>query len=165
MLRRIPDTELATYDVTATPDLIALSVLALDLEPPSIGGWDAYLAGRGIEVTVDDIGRSAIRRADARQLFDERREGQARQREATAQNDARLEKQRLAQLRPGVPADAIPDGVTPAAAMLQAGKDAAEPRRTSPLHEALAGDAVHCTFAGAVGADPYGGRVQHVELS
>ena len=25
--------------------------------------------------------------------------------------------------------------------------------------------AVHCTFAGAVGADPYGGRVQHVELS
>jgi hypothetical protein len=38
--------------------------------------------------------------------------------------------------RGGVPADLIPDGVSPAAAMLQAAKDA-EPRRQSVLEEAL----------------------------
>jgi hypothetical protein len=37
----------------------------------------------------------------------------------------------------GIPADRIPDGVTPAAAMLQAAKDA-QPRRKSVLEHALA---------------------------
>ena len=27
--------------------LIPISVLALDVDPPSVGGWTAYLAGRG----------------------------------------------------------------------------------------------------------------------
>jgi hypothetical protein len=42
-------------------------------------------------------------------------------------------------VRKGIPADRIPDGVTPAAAMLQAAKDA-QPRRKSVLEHALAND-------------------------
>jgi hypothetical protein len=41
--------------------------------------------------------------------------------------------------RGGVPADRVPDGVSPAAAMLQATRDA-EPRRRSVLEEALANE-------------------------
>ena len=58
--------------------LVPLSVLALDLSAPSVGGWPAYLAGRGIEVVADDLGRDSITRADARRLFTERREAEAR---------------------------------------------------------------------------------------
>jgi hypothetical protein len=46
------------------------------------------------------------------------------------------EAQRQAGLHRGVPWYAIPDGVAPAAAMLQASKDA-QPRRVTPLQEAL----------------------------
>jgi hypothetical protein len=46
--------------VTNPSDLIPLSVLQLDLDPPTVGGWNACLAGRGIAVLVDDIGRPAL---------------------------------------------------------------------------------------------------------
>src|SRR5215217_8154819 len=61
-------------------DLIPLSHLALDLDVPAIG-WAAYLTGRGIEIVLDSVGRKAISSADARQLFDEQRDNEARKRE------------------------------------------------------------------------------------
>jgi hypothetical protein len=117
-------------------DLVPLSVLALDLAAPSVGGWPAYLAGRGIAVVPDDIGRLAVSRDDARRLITERREAEARGREAAERQAVELDRQWRAQLWGGVPADHLPPGVAPAAAMLQAARDA-QPRRTTPLQEAL----------------------------
>jgi hypothetical protein len=45
MLRSTPDTE---HTVHVTDDLgepVPLSVLTLDLDPPNVGGWAAYMAG------------------------------------------------------------------------------------------------------------------------
>ena len=83
-------------------------------------------------------------RETARALFAERAEAERRQREAHERREAELHEQ-AANNRPrgGVPADRVPDGVSPAAAMLQTALDA-EPRRRSVLEEALAnrGDAI-----------------------
>jgi hypothetical protein len=83
MFRNVPNTELTVeltaHDVVDPSELVALSILELDLEPPSSGGWDANLAGRGIPVVDDDIGRKAIYRADARLLITERRDAEQRQ--------------------------------------------------------------------------------------
>jgi hypothetical protein len=125
-----------TWDHDA--DLVPLSHLSLDL-PALVTGWAAYLTGRGIEVVADDIGRDAISRDDVRLLITEQREAEARhaakreavEREAIAQDQARR-----AQIWQGVPADRLPIGVAPAAVMLQASRDA-QPRRTTPLQEAL----------------------------
>ncbi len=102
----------------------------------SIGGWRGYLAGRGITVLVDDIGRSAVTRADARRLITERRESEARQREAAERQAIKADQQWRAQLSGGIPASLIPACVRPAAAMLQAAHDAL-PCRLPPLQEAL----------------------------
>ena len=62
-----------------------------------------------------------------------------RRREAIARNEQRaIEADRLhrSQIWQGVPADSLPVGVAPAAAMLQAARDA-EPRRQTPLEAAL----------------------------
>jgi hypothetical protein len=95
-------------------DLIPLSVLQLDLDPPSVGGWAAYLADRGIAIVLDDIGRAAVSRQDAKMLIAERREAEARQPEAAARRDVELEAQRMRSLRPCVPACAVPEGLSPA---------------------------------------------------
>ena len=94
----------------------------------------AELAGA---VVVDDLGRQCVTHDSARALFAERAEAERRQREAQQRREAGLAEQ-AANNRPrgGVPADRIPDGVLPAAAMLQAARDA-EPRRRSGLEEAL----------------------------
>jgi hypothetical protein len=81
-------------------ELVLLSVLSLDLDAPG-GGWPVYLAGRGIAVVEDDLGRLSIARADARQLFVERREAEVRARELTERQDAEAEARRLASIRPG----------------------------------------------------------------
>ena len=146
MLRNVPDTELATYDGTDTPDLIALSALVgegFGYDSPYIttprDAIDALAGWLGDDVIVDDVGRRCVTRAVARRLFTERAELEQRQRAALQRRDAEFEELAAANRAwGGVPADAIPDGVTPAAAMLQAAKDA-EPRRTTPLHEALVG--------------------------
>src|SRR5215204_3819190 len=113
---------------------IPLSVLALDLPAPG-AGWPMYLAERGVEVQPDDLGRLCISRAAARSLFAEQRQ----QREAADRH--RVEAERLAveadrewraRLSGGIPAGRIPDGVAPAAAMLQAAQDD-RPRRRSVL--------------------------------
>ena len=123
-------------------DLIPISAIALDLaaEPPA-GGWIAYLASRGIPIVLDDLGRDCINRADGRQLFDEKHEAEVRRREAIARNEQRaIEADRLhrSQIWQGVPADSLPVGVAPAAAMLQSAKDA-QPKRESPMEEAFSG--------------------------
>jgi hypothetical protein len=53
-------------------ELVPLSVLELDLPAPG-DGWAAHLAHRGVEIVLDDIGRAAVARSDARMLFAERR--------------------------------------------------------------------------------------------
>jgi hypothetical protein len=123
-------------------DLIPLSVLSLDLEAPSSAGWAAYLTGRGIEVLVDDLGRSAISRVDARQLFDEHREAEARAREVVErQEQAAIERDRAfrAALPTGRHWTDIPAGVSAADVWAQAEKDS-RPKRVSVLQEALAGE-------------------------
>jgi hypothetical protein len=119
--------------------LIPVSHLELDLPAP-VAGWGAALIERGIEVTVDDVGRPAISRADARQLFDEHREAEDRKREVVERQEQRaIEQDRAfrAQLWGGVPADHLPVGATPASVMLAAAKDSL-PRRQTPLQHALA---------------------------
>ena len=98
----------ADHVVVDPPELIPLSVLALDLLAPA--DWSAFLADRGIEIVLDDIGRAAISRSDARRLFDEQRENEARKAEmrAAAEKRAVEADQRFrASLGVGVPASAF----------------------------------------------------------
>jgi hypothetical protein len=117
--------------------LVPLSVLQLDLDTPA-EGWPNFLAARDIEVTLDDIGRMAISRDAARQLLTEKREREAEQArrrklvEAQAVADDQLRRSRIWGGAPAV------EGVSAAALMLQADKDA-QPKRRSVLQEALAG--------------------------
>jgi hypothetical protein len=114
--------------------LIPLSVLRLDLPEPA-QGWAVYLAGFGIATVTDDIGREAISRGNAKMLLDEQREREARRAEILARADAaaiEFDREWRSQLR-GVPADMIPAGMAPAAAMFAAELDshAYQPRRAS----------------------------------
>jgi hypothetical protein len=98
---------------------------------------DALAAQLGDAVVLDSVGRRCVTRATAQQLFSSRADAERRQREAHRRPRVELaEHAALYVHRPGVPADRIPDDVTPAAAMLQAAKDA-EPRRQSVLEHAL----------------------------
>jgi hypothetical protein len=126
---------------TVPTDLIPLSVLALDLPEPPAGGWTAYLVGRGLEVLTDDLGRLAVTRADARRLFDKRREDEARRREvAERQERQAVEADRAfrAALPKGLHWTAIPDGASAAQVWAQAEKDA-RPKRRTVLQDALEG--------------------------
>ena len=125
-------------DVKVPADLVPLSHLELDLAAP-VEGWPSFLAARGVEITLYDIGRMSISRGEARTLLVEQREREARGREKAAEVDrAAIEAYRSwrAGVWGGVPADRMPPGVAPAAVMLQASRDD-RPRRTSPLEEAL----------------------------
>jgi hypothetical protein len=104
-----------------------------------VEGWNVYLAGRGIAVVDDDIGRPAVARADARQLLTEQREAEARGREKAAELERQAveqDRQRRVSIWGGIPADMIPVGVSPAQAMVLAEKDA-RPRRRSVLEDSL----------------------------
>jgi hypothetical protein len=127
MFRGDPVTEPAP-DVVASPpsEPVPLSVLELDLAAPPFG-WLIELDRRHIPIILDDLGRRAISRDDAKMLLAEAAEAEAekaRRRklaEAQAVADDQL---RRAQIWPGVPADHMPPGVPPAAAMLQTARDA-----------------------------------------
>ena len=126
-----------------------------------IGALDAWLApipgvgdpvrengrkssDRGIEIVLDDLGRSCISRADAKTLFIEQREGEARKREMLDRNEQRaIEQDRLrrALIWRGLPAVDLPYGVSASSAMLQAARDA-QPKRMGVLQEALAGESM-----------------------
>jgi hypothetical protein len=100
---------------------------------------DALAVHLGDRVILDDLGRRCIGRDMARELFAERAEAEARREEAQERNEARYAEQAAGNVPRGIPAERIPDGVLPAAAMLQAARDS-EPRRRSVLEDALAND-------------------------
>ena len=125
-------------------DLLPLSLLQLEMDAPD--DWRPYLEARGVAVVVDDVGRDSVSRADARTLLAERRQALAAEREAAARHRERLEHEaeeqdriRRSQIWGGLPAERVPEGVAPAAAMLQMAADA-RPKRTSVLQEALANE-------------------------
>jgi hypothetical protein len=143
----VTDTAEPTRDESSPLEpLISLVELELSLVAP-VEGWPSFLAARDIEITLDDIGRMSIARVDARRLLTEKREREAEQARRRKLAEARAvadDQLRRAQIWQGVPADHMPPGVAPAAAMLQAAYDA-RPRRTSVLQEAL-GNSDSLTF-------------------
>lgn len=124
--------------VVVPDDPVPLSHLSLDVEEPSLG-WPAYLNNRGIPIVLDRIGRSAVSAADAKQLLEEKREREVQVRALHAQQERQFieaDKRFRAQLSPGLPWYALPDGVSPAQAWAAAEKDS-QPRRQSVLEHAL----------------------------
>ena len=119
---------------------IPLSILELDLAAPTLG-WAAGLAEKGVDIVTDDLGRLCVGRADARRLFDEQRENEARAREVMARNEAAAiekDRQRRAQLPKGLAWYDVPVGLSPAMAMIASDPDRDKrPRRTSVLQDAL----------------------------
>ena len=129
MFRTLPDVEQAAARV-AMPESVPLSVLSLDHPEPS-GGWNVYLHERNIPIGEDDLGRPAIARVDARQLFAEQRKAEARRRELLARADEaaiEYDRQRRASIWKGLPADRLPVGARASEALLAAAHDT-RPRR------------------------------------
>ena len=128
--------------------LIPLSVLELRLAGAG-SGWAAYLADRGISITIDDIGRAAVARSDARQLLTEQREVEARGREKAAELERQAieaDQLRRAQLGVGVPAAAL-NGMSYAEAVQSMELDAVPyRRRTSVVEDLLSNDRSSLTF-------------------
>jgi hypothetical protein len=94
---------------TNVSTLIPLSHLQLDLQPP-VEGWNTYLNGRGIAVVTDDLGRLAVARDDARRLFVERREAEAKARAHAVEVELQMieaDRLRRAQLGTGISAAAL----------------------------------------------------------
>jgi hypothetical protein len=124
-------------------DLVPLSHLELDLPAPPIG-WAAGLAEKAIDIVTDDLGRLAVSRADARRLFEEKREAEQRAREMAERNERQAilrDQEFRRRLHKGTPWHQMPAGALPAAVVLQQARDA-EPKRLSPLQEALAGESL-----------------------
>jgi hypothetical protein len=141
MFDTVTDTEPAR-DVDLGP--VPLSHLVLDLAERPAAEWGPFFAARGVEVVLDDLGRPAVSRTDAHRLFAEAREMEALAREVAARREAEAieqDRQRRASIWTGVSADDLPVGAAPAAAMLAAARDA-EPKRTTPLQEALSGESM-----------------------
>jgi hypothetical protein len=121
--------------------MVPLSVLSLDLPVP-VEGWALFLGKRGVAIVPDDLGRDCVTRGDARRLLDEYTADQLRKQAVLkVQEQAAVEADRVrrAQIWGGLHWTELPDGVHPAAAMLQSAKDA-QPKRRSPLEESFAGE-------------------------
>jgi hypothetical protein len=121
-------------------ELIALSVLELDLDRPAIGGWHSHLGRLGVAVVQDDLGRDSISRDAARELFTEQRE----QRELADRKREEIDRQAVerdqafrAGLGGGIPADAVPAGMTAGMLMMASDPELQRPRRESVLDHAL----------------------------
>jgi hypothetical protein len=124
--------------------LIPLSILELDLAEAPRSGWAAYLAGQGISIEFDDVGRRAISRGDAKKLLDQQRQAEIRRQDQLArleQQAVEADELRRAQIWKGVPADSLPVGVSASDAIVAAAKDA-QPKRVTPFQEALAGESL-----------------------
>jgi hypothetical protein len=67
-------TEAPSTESQACPTcaMIPISHLNLDLDEP-VGGWEATLAERGVEVDVDDLGRPSVPRAAVAAIIEEQR--------------------------------------------------------------------------------------------
>ncbi len=118
---------------------VLLAELERDLPVPAVG-WAAELAGRGVAVVLDDLGRAAVERSIARAIYAEHFEAEAR----TARKRAELEQRAVeadqrfrASLPAGIPAGAVPEGIS--AGMLMMLSDPMQgARRESVLEHALA---------------------------
>ena len=132
--------EMPAKQAATSDDLIPLSHLELD-HPRPPEGWPNYLGRRAITFVPDDIGRDSIRRSDAQKLLYEKRANELRAvklRQLAEAEAVEADQVRRASIWKGVPADDMPPGVPPAAAMLQTARDA-QPKRQTPLEEAFSG--------------------------
>jgi hypothetical protein len=121
-----------------TDQPVPLSELERDLPAPA-AGWAAELAGRGVAVVLDDLGRPSIPRDVARDLFAERRE----QQEEAARRRAEIERRVIeadqafrASLPAGIPAGAVPEGMS-AGMLMMAADPMPGSRRESMVEHAL----------------------------
>jgi hypothetical protein len=124
--------------------LIPLSVLALDLAEAPASGWAAFLAGQGISIEFDDVGRRAISRGDAKKLLDQQRQAEIRRQDQLArleQEAVEKDRARRALLPKGLAWHDVPVGMTAAEAMF-AGDPDRRPRRKSAAASFLDGDAM-----------------------
>lgn len=120
--------------------LIPISVVALDLPAPATG-WPAWLADRHITVIRDDVGMKCISRGDARQLFADHLEDEARANRLRAEVERQAieqDQQFRAQIAAGIPVDAVPVGMTAAELMMASDPMGEGSRRESVLEHALA---------------------------
>jgi hypothetical protein len=93
---------------------VPLTELERDLPAPAVG-WAAELGRRGVAVVLDDLGRAAVDRATARALFAERREQEeaaSRRREELERRVVAADEARRAALPRGIPAGAVPEGLS-----------------------------------------------------
>jgi hypothetical protein len=117
---------------------VPLSVLALDLPVPA-GGWPAEL------VVLDDLGRAAVSRETARALLAEARsqqEAAARKREELERQAVAADQRFRASLPAGIPAGAVPEGISAGQLMMLSDPQAQGARRRSVLEDALAGGGI-----------------------
>jgi hypothetical protein len=122
-----------------TAERVPLSELALELPVPP-DGWAAELAARGVAVVLDDLGRACVDRAVARDLFAAYRS----QQEAAARRRVELEEElvaadaaRRAAMPRGIPAGAVPEGISAAQLMMLSDPMDRGSRRESVLEHAL----------------------------
>lgn len=120
--------------------LVLLAELDRDLGTPAVGSWAVELAGRGIEVVRDDLGRLAVDRSSARDIYAEHFEAEAR----TARKRAELERQAIERdqafrnsLPAGVSVGSVPEGLTAGMLMMLADPEHQRSRRQSVLEHAL----------------------------
>jgi anti-sigma factor RsiW len=102
-------------------------------------GWVAELDRLGVEVVEDDLGRPAISRSSARAVYAEARAADARAARRRAEIERRViaaDEARRAALPKGIPAGAVPAGMT-AAELLMASDPFAATRRQSVVEHAL----------------------------
>jgi hypothetical protein len=129
--------------VASMPDqVVPLSQLALDLPEPA-GGWAAELERRGVVVFEDDLGRLAVDRSVARVLFSEHRaqqEAVARRREEIEQRAIEVDQRFRASLPAGIPAGAVPAGISGGMLMMLSDPERQGTRRSSVVEDALAND-------------------------
>jgi hypothetical protein len=120
--------------------LIPLSYLELDCPAPATG-WAAELDRRGIETVVDDIGRVCVDRSDARDLLAEHAADQvrkARHRAEVEQQAIECDRRFRAALPRGVPAAAVPDGMSAGLLLMASDPMDQGRRRETVLQHALA---------------------------
>ena len=121
-----------------TDEAVPLSLISLDLPVPP-GGWAAELAGRDVVVFLDDLGRPSVSRNDARDLFAAHREleaRQARRREEIEQRVLEADQAFRANLPAGLPAGAVPEGIS-AGLLMMLSDPMPGSRRQSVLEHAL----------------------------